>query len=191
MYTNGYYLLTAAAISVDAFAVGIAYGVKGIRFTAAGYAAFASVCFAVLMLGVSAGRLLCVLSIGKKMGAALILCAGAVMLLQQAGVIKDVPLIGLIASPEKSDKNKNRKIEGKEAALIALALSLDGCIVSAANAAAANSLVLPAAVFAFHCLLLRVGMLAGGKIAADGCERVCGITAGLLLLALGIDGVIN
>ena len=189
MCTNGYYLITAAALSVDAFAVGIAFGVKNIRFSRKGALIFALTCVIWLAVSAFCGRLMLALSFGRQLGGLILLLAGVVMIFQQAGVIKEIPLIGLLASPEKSDINRDSKIDGIEAVFIAAALSIDGCIVSAGNAAENGGALLPVSIFVFHCLFLKAGTLTGGKFAADGCEKVCGIVAGLLLFSLGLDGV--
>ena len=191
MYTQGYCMLTAAVLSIDAFAVGLAYGVNGIKFSNAGRAVFISVCLAVVSAAVFAGNILLCFSFGKRLGGVLLTGAGLVMLLRQMGVLKEFPLLELIASPEKSDFNHNRIIDCKEAMVLALALSVDSSIVCAGGTAGGESLFLPLCIFLFHQLFLKAGMLLGGKIAADGCERVCNIVAGVLLLSLGVDGLIN
>ena len=191
MHTQGYCLLTAAVLSIDAFAVGLAYGVNGIKFSRMGLAVFISACLAVVSAAVFAGNILLYFSFGKRIGGFLLTGAGLVILFQQMGLIDEFPLLELIAAPEKSDFNHNRIIDCKEATVLALALSVDSSIVCAGGRAGGESLLLPVCIFLFHQLFLKAGMLLGGRIAADGCERVCNIVAGVLLLSLGLDGLIN
>ncbi len=73
--------------------------------------------------------------------------------------------------------------------MLALVLSMDGNMVCAGSAADKAGFFLPVCIFAFHQLFLKIGLMIGGKVALGRCERVCGVIAGIMLVALGIDGI--
>ena len=106
MYDPVYCLITAAVLSIDAFAAGVAYGVRGIRFSRLGALVFAAVCLCAVSCGVFAGSLLLFFSFGKRAGGALLTAAGLIMIMQQFSVFMRLPLFELLAAPEKTDFNK-------------------------------------------------------------------------------------
>ena len=115
---------------------------------------------------------------------------GTAMFLQQFD-LGDIPLLRLISSPEKSDLNQNSKIEAKEAFILAAALSADSCAACAGSIAGGCGMMLPFLIFIFQPVFMQTGLVVGKKFMPSGSEKVCGMTAGLLLTALGIGNLLK
>lgn len=184
-----YILLTAATLSLDTFAVGIAYGIKKINFTPGGMFAFILTGFLTSLFSAVFGRVLALIAPGKLIGGLILTATGAAMLLQQFD-LGNIPLLRLIAAPDLTDLNKNRKIELKEAFVLAAALSVDSSAACSGSIAGGCGLLLPFFIFVFQPLFLHAGLAVGRRFSPGGSERICGITAGILLVALGVGSLI-
>ncbi len=185
---GAYIFLTAAALSLDSFAVGVAYGVRKISFSRGGMFVFMITGLCLSLLSCAAGKAASGLIKGGIAGGVILTVTGMAMLLQQFG-LGDIPLLRLISSPEKGDVDKNRKIDTKEAFFMALALSSDSCAACIGGVAGGN-ILLPLTVFLFQPVFLNTGIASGRKFSPEGSEKICGIAAGLLLVALGLGNIV-
>ena len=101
MYKYWCRLFTAAVFSVDAFAAGVAYGVRNIKFSLRSRRVFAAVCLLSVMTAVFAGSLPSFFDFGKRLGGIMLAAVGAFMILQQFDVFGRLPFFELLSAPKK------------------------------------------------------------------------------------------
>lgn len=190
---NSYLISTAVALSIDSLSVGVAYGVRKIRLSVGGWVSFLLTTMFIILLSAFAGKILSVFSVGRVLGSILLTITGLILIFQQFNFVNNLPLINLLSSPEKSDLNNNHTIDAKEAFFISLALTLDSSVASIGSVASTDNaiFVLPLLVMLFQPFFLIIGFRLGKAFVVEGCEKICSIIAGMLLLAIGLGGLIG
>ena len=182
-----YLIIAAITLCIDTLAVGIACGAGKMRFSADGWTAFFLTGAVVVILSAFLGRMLVIFKTGKTIGGILLALTGFIIILQETGFLKDIPLLGLITAPETSDTDNNRIIDGKEASVLAFALSVDSCI--ACTGSGKTGLFLPAAVIIMQPFFINLGILIGKYLDIKGGGRFCSLLSGVMLLALGVENI--
>ncbi len=191
------WLIFALALSLDAYGIGIAYGMRAIRVTAMAQVVLCLLSFvltgAALLFGQTIGSFLPV-SFSARLGPCLLLGLGLYQILKEWGSKKKTPAdfahpARLLSSPEEGDRDRSSSIDGREAFALGIALSIDAaCAVTGAGIAGHGSLLLPAATALFQLLLLRLGTFCGKRLRhyLPFDAAFWGLSSGLLLVLLGI-----
>ena len=181
----GLYIIAAAvAVCVDTLAAGIACGFGRMRFCMGGRVAFTLTGAVMVCLASLFGRLLGSFALWKIFGGTLLACTGASVVLQEAGILRDIPLIRLITKPEIGDTDKNRIIDFREGAVLSLAVSTDAAIACAGSSA--GGFMLPFVIMVLQPLFITIGIALGARFQLKGGGRFCGVLSGMLLIALGV-----
>ena len=191
------WLIFALALSLDAYGIGIAYGMRAIRVTAMAQVVLCLLSFvltgAALLFGQTIGSFLPV-SFSARLGPCLLLGLGLYQILTAWGSQTNTPAdfahpARLLSSPEEGDRDRSSSIDGREAFALGIALSIDAaCAVTGAGIAGHGSLLLPAATALFQLLLLRLGTFCGKRLRhyLPFDAAFWGLSSGLLLVLLGI-----
>ena len=198
--------LLAAAVSMDAFTAGLAYGVRKIAVPPLS-AAIVSV-IGSLMLGLSlmAGSIIRPLlppGFASGLGTSILLLLGAAKLFDSSvkayirrhrTMKKDIRfslsglrfILTVYADPQEADRDASQSLSPLEAAFLAIALSLDS--LAAGIGAGVTQVGLPEAVafsFGMGILAILVGHRAGKRL-ADKCPSDLSWIGGALLILLAV-----
>lgn len=192
------WLIFALALSLDAYGIGIAYGMRQIRVTLCAQVVLFCLSFLVtggaLILGQTVESFLPG-TFSSHLGPCLLVGLGVYQVVKESA--KDNPRPAdfshparLLSSPEEGDRDHSSSIDGTEAFALGLALSIDAaCAVTGAGMAGHGSWMLPAGTAFFQLILLRLGIFCGKRLRhllpLD--EQFWAISSGLLLVLLGLS----
>lgn len=192
-------LMFSLSFNLDNIVVGAAYGIKKIRIGPAANLTIATITtlgtFVSMLLGnVLSGFLPAALA--NALGAGLVMLLGLYFVLQSLiGLHKKVPqkelalkdMNDMIDYAETSDKNRNGKIEVKEAFWVALGLMINNLGTGiAASISAVNIWLTTALTFVMSLTTILLGEAAGRHALARLFGKYAPLFSGLLLVLLGI-----
>ena len=101
--------------------------------------------------------------------------------------------IKIIKNPTSSDLDKSKKIDGKEALFLSLALSIDTiCIGIGGSIVGINNLIFPFLISFFQIFFLELGSFLGKKLNyfSNLPTNIWSVVSGILLILLGIIKII-
>lgn len=169
-------LLFSLALSLDAYGVGITFGLGGIKIRNLSRLIIGIVSFLFTVAGMFFGKL--ALShvpqeASKYISSAMIFSIGLIMFLQ--GFKKEKPdkneknaiknTASILTQPEKSDMDNSKSIDSREAVYLASALSADAFFSTAAlNCGGITTLALPVILTIAQVSAISLGQFTGGKI---------------------------
>lgn len=200
-------LLLAAAVSLDSFSTGFAYGLRNIRIPTKSIFII-SLCSAVSLAGaLSLGRFIegfLSREWADRIGGMILVAIGAWVLYQffrpekEHPIAKDVHMfkweikslgivIHILKTPTKADMDRSGSINGMEAILLGIALSLDAFGAGiGAGMLGYSPYWLSAAVIAMCFLFLASGMRAGMLFSHIGWMQKLSFLPGVILMLIGI-----
>ncbi|HWR44012.1 sporulation membrane protein YtaF [Sporomusa sp.] len=202
-----YVVLLGFAVSLDAFAAGVAYGIKSIKVPANSLAVIGlitALCTsAAIALAYYLGSFINT-SLAVAAGSLLLIAIGAWNIFQeyitkktdhQEAVADDACLtfrigrivINIMADPETADIDHSRSISPSEAILLGLALGIDNMVATFAAALIKPLPLYTPAVMAFiQALLIAVGISAASRLASDDLKKRFPYVPGAILIILGL-----
>lgn len=182
-------VLLAVAVSLDGLGAGLACGAGRVRIplpsvllmgAAAGGAVFVS-----MSAGALAGNLFSA-ALTRRLGGGLLIFFG-LWLLGEAGREDKGGLLGMLRDPARADADRSGSISMGEAAVLGLALALDGFGAGFGAAMAGYSpLVTGLLVALVKVAFVSLGQRAGRRLTAFALTRHLQVLPGLIILALGL-----
>ncbi|HWR06466.1 sporulation membrane protein YtaF [Sporomusa sp.] len=202
-----YVVLLGFAVSIDAFAAGMAYGIKSIKMPANSLAVIGiitALCTsAAIALAYYLGSFINT-SLAVAGGSLLLIAIGAWNIFQeyltkhkrrQDVVANDTHLkfrigrivISIMADPETADIDRSHSISPSEAILLGLALGIDNMIATFAAALIKPLPLYTPAVMAFiQVFLIAVGISAASRLVSDDLKKRFPYVPGAILIILGL-----
>lgn len=202
--------ILALAISLDGFAAGITYGLKGIRIDLLSIIIISIASGVMVLFSMVCGTWLTLLFPGlwaTKIGGLLLVLIGCWLLYQSTRevesteeVVSNWPreiftfeinslglIINILQEPVRADLDYSGTISKKEAVILGTALALDafGAGLGAAMAGY-NILVTAVFVISFKFVLLKAGVYLGTHATANYSNTKLKITPGFILIILGL-----
>ncbi|QDR83114.1 sporulation membrane protein YtaF [Sporomusa termitida] len=201
-----YVLLLGLAVSIDAFAAGVAYGIKSIKLPAKSLAVIG------VITALSTGTAMAfAYYLGSFINTALAVAAGSLLLIAigawnifheyitnkapQGDPTAKPPLklrigrivISIMSDPETADLDRSRSISPSEALLLGLALGLDNMVATFAAALIKPlPLYTPAIMTFIQMLLIAVGISAAARLISADLKKRFPYVPGAILIILGI-----
>lgn len=202
-----YVLLLGFAVSIDAFAAGVAYGIKSIKMPAKSLAVIGVITALFTSTAITLAYYL-----GSFVNTAVAVTGGSLLLIAigawnifQEYIAKKTALqksltetpslklrigrivISIMSDPETADIDCSRSISPAEAILLGLALGIDNLVATFA-AALINPLPLytPAVMAFIQMLLIAVGISAAARLFSDDLRKRVPYVPGAILIILGI-----
>ncbi len=202
-----YVLLLGLAVSIDAFAAGVAYGIKSIKMPANSLAVIGvitALCTSTaITLAYYLGSFINT-SLAVAAGSLLLIAIGAWNIFQEyitknkklQGASTDNPslklrigriVISIMSDPETADIDRSRSISPSEAILLGLALGIDNMVATFAAALIKPLPLYTPAIMAFiQMLLIAVGISAASRLISDDLRKRFPYVPGAILIILGI-----
>lgn len=192
------FLLFATSVNLDNLLVGIAYGVKGIRIHFFSNLLIAVITTVGTVVSMLVGAVLIqFLSTGLStlLGSMILIALGVWMMKDffWKGKVKreednvKASANDILRDPEKADADCSGCIEGREAILLALALSLNNFGLGlGASIAGLNIVVTAVSSFVFSLLSLGLGVKLGRRYLSKFAGKYAALFSGLLIILLGI-----
>lgn len=185
-----YVLFIAVALSIDAFGVGMAFGINKIKVPFLSIAVISAIGFLVLSLSVVFGNLFFTLVpyFAAKVITGLIFIIIGLWIIKQGFTEKkkekyrNIPA-NILRKPEYGDLNNSRVIEPFEAIFIGLALSFD-CVVACVGSNA--TLLLPALILSFQVLFILLGSALGNNMRWLANTKICILLSGAAMIIIGL-----
>ena len=206
--------LIAISLSLDAFGVGITYGIRKVRIPLASRLVICMMSVLYSGLALIAGKSICEIlpqAASRIIGAVILICMGVFIILQSI-FKKDEPSSGnnieeesktllkiavksfgitiqVIRNPDEGDIDRSGVIDIREALLLGLALSVDAIGVGIGSALAGiSSLLIPFAAGIFQMLLLHIGTRLGAKLGNSSRinKKVLSMMPGILLITMAL-----
>lgn len=194
-----YILFLAIALSIDAFGVGMALGIKKIDMPVSALMTISLIGIVILSLATIGGNIIfrsiptvC----GNIISTLIFVIMGAWIIRQGLSdekkekevreysfLIKYLGItINIVRTPECGDLNNSRVIEIYEAVLIGLALSLDSAVVCMGS----NSVfLLPMLILIFQVVFILWGNILGKRVKISCNTRACTLLSGTLIIIIG------
>lgn len=169
--------ILALSVSLDAFILGISYGIRGTAVPWGSRLIIGGMSGLVMGLGIFAGRQMSrILSSGQMRWAGALLLMGMGIWYMASSLLK---------KGEELDLDGSRHLDRKEALLLGLVLSVDGSAVGIGSAMLnMNGLLLILLVCVCQIGLLQAGLAAGRKRQCTGLKM--GTVSGLLFILIGL-----
>ena len=201
--------ILALAISLDGFAAGITYGLKGIRINLLSIIIISIASGVMVLFSMVCGTWLTLLFSGvwaTRIGGLLLVLIGCWLLYQStrevdsAEEVRDWPreiftfeinslglIINILQEPVRADLDYSGTISKKEAVILGTALAVDafGAGLGAAMAGY-NILATAVLVVSFKFVLLKAGVYLGTHATANYSDTKLKITPGFILIILGL-----
>lgn len=182
-----FFLLLVIVLSMDAFAAGLSYGVEKVRVPFSSLSIIALLSGGMLTASVFAGNLLLSLISDRltKILSFLVLFLLALYKLYDAAASRRHQKSGFTTDNLSRKINKDDKavLSGKEAALLAFALSVDNI---SAGLCTGKTALPPAVIFALttliHFLALRLGLFTGQLLASKNSRSFAWLSALILMV---------
>jgi putative sporulation protein YtaF len=196
-------LLFAAALSIDGFAAGVAYGLRKIRVPVASLFIISLASGAGIWAAMAAGNLIAgYIPYARQVGAGLLIVAGIWLIITNRFPKEGVPdpqqdsewvmalhlrpfglIIHIMKEPLRADMDRSGALSGNEALLLGIALALDAMAAGLGIAMAGFStwLIVPLAVAAKF-TFVTIGLLLGDAWSPSPVLRML---PGLILAGLG------
>ncbi|SHF51176.1 putative sporulation protein YtaF [Desulfofundulus australicus DSM 11792] len=204
-------LIFALALNMDAFAAGVAYGVRGIRLPFSSVLIISLMSVAAISLSMIAGNLLAraiSLSFARHLGGIILILIGLWVLFQamREGNNEGEPareeeprplvqirirtlgvMVQVLREPHRADLDRSGVISAGEAILLGLALAMDAFGAGFAFSMLGFDLMLTAfLVGAGHIITTYAGLLAGRTFGATTLGRHFSALPGCILILLGL-----
>ena len=192
-------------LSLDAFAASLAYGADKIEIPPTSTAVISAICSLLLALSLAFGGLLApLLSIGviRWLPFSILLILGAVKLFDSSlkrliskrggqklrlKAFRMKFILQIYADPSVADADSSRVLSAKEAASLAVAMSLDGLAIGFGAGLASQSPTLTFVLcFAITAMAVKAGQLAGKKLSLR-LQRSMGWISGVFLILLALS----
>lgn len=178
-------ILLALSSAIDAFGIGITYGLKNIRVLFTAKIILFTCLFIVTLLGLLLGNCLSSIlpnNITGIIGSSVLIFIGILILFSSFKKENDF------------DLDHSNNIDNKEVLLLCLAFSFDSFGIGLSSFfLKAPIFLLPLFVALFHLIFLSIGILLGSKIKKFSKipERIWNIISGLLLILIGIVKLVS
>ncbi|NHM26131.1 sporulation membrane protein YtaF [Desulfofundulus sp. TPOSR] len=205
-------LIFALALNMDAFATGVAYGVRGIRLPFSSVLIISLMSVTAISLSMIAGNLVAQaisISFARRLGGIILILIGLWIMFQalregKKGVgpsaCEEEPqtvvqirirtlgvMVQVLREPHRADLDRSGVISAGEAILLGLALALDAFGAGFAFSMLGFDLVLTALlVGAGHIITTYAGLLAGRGFGATALGRQFSALPGYILILLGL-----
>lgn len=197
--------LLAAALSIDGFGVGLAYGIKKIKVELLPVFLIAACAAPAMTATVLAGQLAAGFIPGYLAGiisGVILILIGLWQLIEGLKKYKDSPVLlsinlkffGLvlkvIREPNSADMDKSGEIDFREALLLGIAVNLDAMAAGFGAGIAGYTMLLIPIVATALLLALLLGLLIGRKYAKNYLGKAGYIMPGIILMCLGIVNMV-
>lgn len=207
------YVVLAASVSIDAFGIGITYGLRNTKIN--GFAKIILFIISIFITGLSVWIGNGISNIFPSIvitfiGSTLLIAMGLFVIYQSLLNKKEVTTkinqnepkiyrifieflgitIQIIRNPISSDLDGSKKIDVKEALYIGICLSIDSfCVGICGSIIGYNSILFPVLVATFQLLFLSIGRLLGEKLSSVSKlpENIWNVLSGVLLICIGIS----
>lgn len=208
-------LAIAIALSIDAFGLGISFGVRKIRMPLRSLAIITFIGFLFISVSLLGGNMLQQLLpdfISALIGSLLLIAIGCWIVLQSLKpdptlmsqqdspkeifhlIIKSLGItINIVRTPEYSDLNHSNTIEPKEAIYLGTALSIDsvGVCIGTATTGISTGL-LPLCVLFFQVVFILIGISLGNKLnSSEHSSPLWTLLSGSLVIIIGISQLLS
>lgn len=202
--------ILALAISLDGFAAGITYGLKGIKINLLSIVIISIASGIMVLFSMVCGAWLTIFFSGvwaTKVGGLLLILIGSWLLYQSTreinsgeNIVKDWPreicnlkisslglIINISQEPVRADLDYSGTISKQEAVFLGTALALDAFGAGLGAALAGYDILATAIlVISFKFVLLKAGVYLGTHANSDYCATKLKVTPGLILIILGL-----
>lgn len=213
MFINSFIL--AISSSIDAFGIGITYGIKNTKISYISKVVLFAISFVISIISIWFGDMIKNIfsdSIIRFIGSSILILMGIFICFQSihkeksSNKFTDITnlneekvysffinflgiTIKIIKNPSYSDLNNSNTIEPKEAFFLSLALSLDSfCIGTCGSIIGINSIAFPILISSFQLVFLQFGNLLGRKLHSFTKlpQNIWSFISGILLIIIGI-----
>lgn len=179
----------SAAMSVDAFGLGIALGIKGIKFRKVSAVVMSIETFLIIMVCVFLGdgvrRFL------PSFTGNLVLIAMGLWIIWES-MSKghtDSSTVKIMRRGYESDRDKSGDIDVLEAFFLALAMSIDSVGICIGASSIEHHYLMPLGAVISQLAFMVAGIKAGGKIGKSVDTRLCSVASGIIIMLLGLIGL--
>ncbi|AEG14205.1 sporulation protein YtaF [Desulfofundulus kuznetsovii DSM 6115] len=205
-------IIFALALNMDAFATGVAYGVRGIRLPFSSVLIISLMSVTAISLSMIAGNLVAQaisISFARRLGGIILILIGLWIMFQalregkkgvEPSACEEEPqtvvqirirtlgvMVQVLREPHRADLDRSGVISAGEAILLGLALALDAFGAGFAFSMLGFDLVLTALlVGAGHIITTYAGLLAGRGFGATALGRQFSALPGCILILLGL-----
>ena len=158
--------ILAITLSIDAFGIGITYGIRNIKVCIKSAILMFCICLILSVFSFYLGFTATSLFpdyLPKIIGCILLICMGIWVILQSIKPSNEIS--NIINKPELSDVDSSKTIDSKEAIGLGIAISIDSLVCGFGFSIMSDiSFIFPILVAFFHVVMLTCGMIFGKKI---------------------------